>query len=907
MAKTIGQTAGKLNADLGVASGVTSTTGIQSATFVGEKLAGDLQGIMKGGAKVVQEKQTANDKFALRSASESMTNLHKDIAALEANIQPDTDLRMVKEAEEQLYQFYGQKIFDNEDSQKVFDSQYHQPASKMIANKGVVLTQNANKQDHDKIVDDTESSYRLRVSQGEEIQKETLNGYVDTQTAGGYRTTDDAQLSFARESTLGFKDKTMNDMQSLLTASGWTPETGITKEIKNSIFNKTYSAFGKKNEDGSITWHDGIEDKARKEILASWKTFESAVSTSDSVDPFAELKKDTGSVVSNTKSSYISSVKIEENISTIEKQMTDISTKKPYTATQLNNMDMALDELKNQLTLTKTIETDVGNAKANVDVTRGYLDNGRDIKITKAGSGIEVTEHIKAEDYKRYLISQTNDLSESLFETDIDEKNSGQFNAQMVEVKRLEELNNGNKSAFTKTYEKLFAQDTLTNIDGRQSLKQAIAFHNFKAQTNKNWEDNAQLRKQLEGLLTKTINGKPLTDAQIKSWSETIITADKNTKQNASNNKTMVDETNSAIEDVADGTDTYGRLINARVPNTVSAAVAKDVVRNGKGRKTDDYIKDDMEWIDYGNTFFGTDTRIPNIKGVDKEVTKRAIDQVREAWNKEKATNLGKEEIDFDIKFDEGSNNYKIQIFKKDNNEYMGEITASNAEILANKKKSIFSSSAYQKARENQLKRNEDAKKLELKPDVLSSEYVSSKIDGMDKDTLDKLIKAESGGSYTELNSGSKAYGKYQFIPNTAYEYATRAGYKGVEPKNSKDLPDELKEFMTPEKQTEMFIDFSNRNTKGLSKAGIEATPLNRYIAHQQGLRGTTEILSAKNSELDIENVTNMVSNLGWTNEKEQEMIAIFNSADEEDKATIAGDIRDVWYDKYKEKFNKEA
>ena len=525
------------------------------------------------------------------------------------------------------------------------------------------------------------------VIEGDEITAETLDSGVGAQTAGGYKTTDDAQKGFAGQSVLGLKDRTMNDLPAMLTKAGWTPETGITQDVKTGVFNNTFSAFATMQEDGSLKWRENIEDGARKEILSAWKTFESGMNAGSGVDPFAELKKDTGSSTSNAKSSYIPSAQIEENITVINKRIEDIVKTKSYSATQLNNMEISRDELVNQLSITKTIETDVGNADVNVDTTRDYLENGRDVKLTTAGSGIEVNHHIKAEDYKRYLESTTGDLSDSMLDMDIDGNNQAKFNADLVEMKRLEGLNSGKQSAFTKKYNKLFAQDTLTNINGRKSLKQAIAYHNYKAQTNENWKNNAQLRKKLEGLLTRTINDKPLTDAQIKSWSETAITSDKNTKQNASNNKTMVKSVDDAISDVSDGAGLWTTALDANVPDTANAAIAKDVVRNSKGRKVEDYVKDDLEWIDYGNNFFGTDTRLPNIKGVDGEVTKRAIDQVREEWNKTNATNFDKEDISFDIRFDEGSNNFIIDVYdKEDGTNQLGSINASNVEILANKK-----------------------------------------------------------------------------------------------------------------------------------------------------------------------------------------------------------------------------
>ena len=272
----------RLSADLQVAQGVTQPQSVQGAVTQGEKLSADLQGIMSGGAKIAQTYQetnkTANVNFAQKSADESKVNLYKDLAVLDENTNPDTDLRLKKDAQEALYQHYGNKIFDNEDAQDRFDKQYHNPVSVNIANRGAVLEQEANKQDHDKIVTDTTNNYRLMVDKGETITPETLNSGVDAQTAGGFTTVSESQKAFANEATLGFEDKTANDLPNVLAAAGYKADTGVTDDVVTRVFNNTFTAFGEMQEDGSITWWSHIESEARKEILGKWKSFKTNLS-----------------------------------------------------------------------------------------------------------------------------------------------------------------------------------------------------------------------------------------------------------------------------------------------------------------------------------------------------------------------------------------------------------------------------------------------------------------------------------------------------------------------------------------------------------------------------------------------------------------------------------------------------
>ncbi|RKY55398.1 MAG: hypothetical protein DRP93_03395, partial [Candidatus Neomarinimicrobiota bacterium] len=610
-----------------------------------------------------------------------------------------TDLRLKKDAQESLYQYYGNKIFDNEDAQERFDAQYHRPVSVNIENKGAVLEQKANLQDHEKIVTDTSNNYRMLVTGGEKITKETLDSGVSAQTAGGYKTKGDAQKDFAKESTLGLEDKAMNDLPTMLTAAGWTPETGVTREVMNNVFNDTFSAFATMQEDGSIKWHDDIESGARAEILQEWKSFQSDVQPKNSVDPFTRTKKAVTSATTNAKANYIPSAQIEDNLKVANADIEKIKSSKSYTATQLDSALVAKEELDKQLTISKNIEKDVGDASIDVDKTREYLENGRVMTFTNT-DGSEYTELVTAKRYKQYLSAQTSDLSDTLLTTTVTAENKEKFTASLTEMKRLEQLNSGKKSAFTNKYDNMFAQDTLSSVTDRTSLTQALAYHNFKAQTNENWKLNKGIRVQLQDLLNKTIDGKPLTPMQLKTSVDSVLTNDKNTKLSKSANVELNKTVNDSVDDVSTGTGLWTTALNADVPPSSNIAIAKDISTNGKELDADGYVKD-MEWVDYGKTLTGTDTRIPNIKGVDKNVTTMAIDQVRLAWNDKQGTNFGKEDISLKVRFDEGSNNYVIEVFnRKNSNQKLGELNSSNVEIVANKEVNgaMFRTDAYKKA-----------------------------------------------------------------------------------------------------------------------------------------------------------------------------------------------------------------
>jgi len=82
------------------------------------------------------------------------------------------------------------------------------------------------------------------------------------------------------------------------------------------------------------------------------------------------------------------------------------------------------------------------------------------------------------------------------------------------------------------------------------------------------------------------------------------------------------------------------------------------------------------------------------------------------------------------------------------------------------------------------------------------------------------------------MNKGTAAYGKYQFMPDTAKHYYTKL-----------KIPKE--EWMTAKNQDRMFLAFTEDNKKALQNAKIDITPLTLYGAHQQGAAGIKDILES--------------------------------------------------------------
>ena len=114
--------------------------------------------------------------------------------------------------------------------------------------------------------------------------------------------------------------------------------------------------------------------------------------------------------------------------------------------------------------------------------------------------------------------------------------------------------------------------------------------------------------------------------------------------------------------------------------------------------------------------------------------------------------------------------------------------------------------------------------------------YMDIPTNGASESYLGNLAAVESNNRWDAYNKGSKAYGKYQFIPSTEKAYAKKLGLT-------------LAQARTPEGQTAMVSRLTEDNRTGLTKAGFEPTQTNLYLSHQQGLSGAIKMLKGGQAE----------------------------------------------------------
>ena len=118
---------------------------------------------------------------------------------------------------------------------------------------------------------------------------------------------------------------------------------------------------------------------------------------------------------------------------------------------------------------------------------------------------------------------------------------------------------------------------------------------------------------------------------------------------------------------------------------------------------------------------------------------------------------------------------------------------------------------------------------------------------GLPLPTVATLVNIESAGKgYDARNPNSSAFGKYQFMTydtkSTGYPYAKALGYEG-------NPGEELREWMTPERQDAMFVNLTKDNMAALKRSKIEPNAFSIYGAHQQGVSGFKQILAGTPSK----------------------------------------------------------
>mgnify|MGYP000586541873 CR=1 FL=1 len=652
-------------------------------------LAGDLMGIMKQGARTATESRTLSVNAAKRVGSQNLTDMAKDLEAIKSNRTPDMDPRDEQKANQAVYQHYGNIKFDNADAQDAFDTVYHQQGSLAVAKMHTGLEQRANLIDHNSLVTSTEEGMSTQLDAGIEQSAEMVDGYVESITAGGFESTDQAysRLSTILNVNLNKYHEVNRNLQIYIDGK-------VDPALQTQEFNKFYGSMATIDDEGNVKKVGNTSDEATQSIINNWKALKNrdAARSSSYNLLYQQNMADGRKSKSNNEGTYVASVDIKENRKNLNDRLNKINTDQPLTEAEAGAAIILMQEMDNQAEESEYLEQDI--LTGDTDALRKYIVDGREVdNFVSFLTGAEKKFTITASKYKSAVNRVLENQSSALLGMDISPQNQNEFSSRMRTLTKMEQIS-GKKSAFSDKYDNVYAPGVSPVPMGRKELQQALAYREYRALTNPAFQQQAGLAAQLQAVAAKTKDGKPLTDLEIGMQSESILTVDKNTNAAAVGSKeisTLVDET---LLNVADGTGAYSRMFNADVANGTSNAVKQYIVSNGKNVVAESFVQD-LQYTDYGTavpTMIGgtMDQRIVIPLGVEQKTFDDAISATIKGYNNKHSTNFGDSAFESGVVFrsvyDKGTNNFVTEIYSRDDaNELIGSLDVNNIDVTATK------------------------------------------------------------------------------------------------------------------------------------------------------------------------------------------------------------------------------
>lgn len=659
---------------------------VQAATVTpASKLAGDLMGIMKQGARTATEARTLSVNAAKRVGSQNLTDMAKDLEAIKSNRTPDMDPREEQKANMAVYQHYGNIKFDNEDAQDAYDTVYHKQGSLAIAKMNTGLEQRANIMDHNALVAATEEGMSSQLNAGVEQTPEMVDGYVESITAGGFETADQAysRLSTILNVNLNKYHEVNRNLQIYIDGK-------VDPALQTQEFNKFYGSMATIDDEGNVKKVGNTSDEAVQSIINNWKALKNRDAARDSQynEDYNRFMADGRKSKSNAEGTYVASVSIKENRKALQDRLLRNNAEQQHTPTQAGAAKILLQEMDNQIEESEYLEQDI--LTGDTDALRTYLVDGREVDdFVSHLTGEEKKFTITASKYKSAVNRVLEGQSSALLGMDINGQNQNEFAVRMKTLNKMEQLSR-KKSAFSDKYDNVYAPGVSPVPMDRKELSQALAYREYRALTNPAYQVQAGVAAQLQALETKEIDGKPLNDVQIATQSESILTVEKNTHNAIAGAKELNTLVADTLVDVADGTGAWTRMFNADVANGTHNAIVQYITTNGQNIVAESFIQN-LQYAEYG-TFAGftKDQRIVIPLGVEEASFDNAIAATINGYNKKHSTNFGdgatEDSVVFRSIYDKGTNNFITEIYNRnDANELIGSLDVNNIDVTATK------------------------------------------------------------------------------------------------------------------------------------------------------------------------------------------------------------------------------
>ncbi len=693
MSKTLTEAGGDTSTALPTSQEIVSSPSLQAQPVqAGSALSSDLMGIMGEGAKVAQTANTVSIKAAKRVAGDSRTSLALTMGEIDNKIDyndPKSIRNGLKDIE-LSYQEIGRKTFDNEDSQRAFDDIYHTQTAASVAKTMGAMESSAIKLDARDLAATNNLSFQTQVNSNLGVNGSILDDYTDSSTAGGFYKRDAIQYGFAKMSTTSFDAKVLKNPKNYLTRAGYISKVGWNTDIASSIFEDEFGAYGSYTDKG-IVFRNSVDNKAREEILRSWKSFESSMVAKEksTIDPFKRVNSSSSTVVTNSTANYVPSVTLNENINKLTAKANDIANTEKHTETQLDNARINLQKMNNQLTITQNIERDIISADA--DTLRSYIENGKSIRIKDTLTGLDIDHKIPAAQYSKVIETIANEKSSALLGLDIStDAGVAEFDTRMTDVKRFEDIT-GVPTAFTKKYDTVFTStDPVPAFRNANEVNQLLRYNDVMAQTDPSRIRTMNLLndiKQAVGLLDPNDKDYNAKYAQI---AHNHITNEKNQKLSMLNSEVVNKKVIKFVDDIASGDIMKGSFLDADMSVGTESAVMLYVTESGGSLDVNTKLKS-LQFDDYGSAlgidlFGSVDQRYVVPLGASKTDITKSIDNVRESFNKRRKTDYDAGDIVIKTMWNSGTHNFVLSLHPRSNtNISLGTVTSRNSKIIQTK------------------------------------------------------------------------------------------------------------------------------------------------------------------------------------------------------------------------------
>ena len=667
------------------------TTVRPTQKVAGESLANDLAKALGEGGKAVQTGYELSTEAAKRVALDSLTNLSRDIDLIKSVETPDTDLEEQNKQIEAVYLSYSNRIFDNEDAQRVYDSMYGNSAKKSVASIMSANSEEQSKKNAIKLMENSLAGVEEMYKAGVMIDEETLNTLTNVVTAGGYYNREEAQYFLADRATTAFDSKVTNDPSQVLHDAGYIREIGFTNEVAKRIFDANYGAYGTLDEEtGEFKWNEGIDNKAQEEIMNSWRRFENVMNSldSDSVgDPFKELRMSTNTMTSEAADSYFRPNEIQSNIASVKKRKEEIiSLGIPYTDEQLRNLEIAEKKLQNELAISEIVTRDLANPSGNN--FKKFVQDGKIVtKFYDNVAGIYKKQEISPKRYQaaiQRVVEENSRYALSLDTTKPQEQKK--FQAAVQRVKQLEQYTGKDyKSALTKKYGDIDKGGSYSTMASKKDVRQLIEYNKVTLQNDKNNAVLKNLNTELESI-AYNYRDKGEENQQLMAVNSTISSYRSNEGYaiQSRKNRQMLDD---IISKKAKGKGLFA--LEGRTNETTNASILKKQYATGKGDLGAVWLEEEANKLARVGSilpYYGDSRQyvmFPEANDASEKVVREAIDSTLDYYNKNNEEDL--DTSDIVITNDYKNGDYTLILKSVKTGYRIGEITNSDLDLAASK------------------------------------------------------------------------------------------------------------------------------------------------------------------------------------------------------------------------------